>query len=249
MRRRTAFLILTAVALSAAAGALWLFQNGYLRFNYPPISRFPVQGIDVSHHQGEIDWQEIAKPAAVRFVFIKATEGGDYVDPRFAKNWDGAKRAGLVRGAYHFFTFCRSGAEQAANYLAAVPGDGGALPVTIDLEFGGNCARKPTPDELIAELRAFVGAVQAVDPRKPIFYVTPEFFSEYIEGRAGAFPAHHLWLRNVFFEPSSEPCKGWSIWQFANNGLVGGISDPVDLNAFCGDREEFTRLFGVTLPN
>ena len=66
------------------------FQWGFLRFNYPDQTVYPVQGLDVSHHQGEIDWQAInaqADQPKYRFVFIKATEGGDFKDPRFVRNW------------------------------------------------------------------------------------------------------------------------------------------------------------------
>ena len=67
-------------------------------------------------HQGPIDWQRVAGDG-IGFVYMKATEGGDWVDATFAPNWAGARAAGLKVGAYHFFTLCRAGADQAANFL------------------------------------------------------------------------------------------------------------------------------------
>jgi lysozyme len=235
--------------LIAAAGVFWLFQNGLLRFNYPSAAQYPVQGIDVSHHQGTIDWHKVASNPSLRFAVIKATEGGTFTDPGFADNWRNARRAGIATGAYHYFTFCRPGAEQAANYLATVPLQEAALPATLDLEFGGNCDRKPPRDELIAELRAFLDEVRKTDPRQPIFYVTPEFFSAYLAGGGAGFPDHHLWVRNIFAEPDSKPCVSWSIWQFASNGRVAGISGPVDLNVFCGGSVEFAKSFTIPASN
>ncbi|AQT43495.1 lysozyme [Bartonella apihabitans] len=65
------------------------------------LDNYPVRGIDVSHHQGEIDWHKI-KSQNISFAYIKATEGGDFKDPQFKKNWDHALEAGLRVGAYHF---------------------------------------------------------------------------------------------------------------------------------------------------
>src|SRR5262245_10163417 len=82
----------------------------------------PVQGIDVSYWQGNIDWQKVSD-AGIHFAYIKATEGGDRVDPRFLHNWNAAKEAGVPRGAYHFMYWCRRAKEQAAWFVSKVPGD------------------------------------------------------------------------------------------------------------------------------
>src|SRR5262245_31016447 len=97
---------------------------------------YDVIGVDISNHQGDVDWQALAA-SNVAFAYIKATEGGDFKDKRFQLNWDGTRKAGLVRGAYHFFTQCRSGAEQAKNFIAAVPREPGMLPPVIDAEHMG----------------------------------------------------------------------------------------------------------------
>src|SRR5687767_14111397 len=65
-----------------------------------------VQGVDVSKYQGDIDWDRV-RAAGMRFAYLKVSEGGDVVDPRFYENWENAARAGLPRGAYHFIYWCR----------------------------------------------------------------------------------------------------------------------------------------------
>src|SRR5207244_255331 len=97
--------------------------------------RFPIQGIDVSRHQGHIGWFE-AGLSGVQFAYIKATEGADFKDPHFLYNWNACRSSTLVCGAYHYFSFCGPGSDQARNFLAMVPPDAHALPPALDLEFG-----------------------------------------------------------------------------------------------------------------
>lgn len=244
-RRHFIFAGMGAVALAAGLGSMQLFNGGWIRFNYPRSAQYPVQGIDVSHHQGQIDWAQVAKAPHIKFAIIKATEGGDYRDPQFGANWRAAGAAGLLRGAYHFFTFCRAGIDQARNFLAAAEFARDSLPPIVDLEFGGNCNRVPTQPELAAELSAFLTAIAARDGRKPIFYATAEFRDAYLgNGRMQLLP-HHLWIRDLFAAPPGTPCADWTMWQYANNGRVPGIATPVDLNAFCGTAAALAAVFGL----
>jgi lysozyme len=82
--------------------------------------RMPIHGIDVSKWQGKIDWASVGA-AGTQFAFIKATEGGDHLDARFIENWQGAKRAGIPRSAYHFMFWCRPAEQQAAWFNATCP--------------------------------------------------------------------------------------------------------------------------------
>ncbi len=91
------------------------------------MTQTPLQGIDVSHYQGTIDWQKVAQ-AGIRFVFVKATQGITVVDPQFQTNWQEAKAAGLLRGAYHFFEPDDDPGQQAQNLLTALGGDPGEFP-------------------------------------------------------------------------------------------------------------------------
>ena len=87
-------LILVILALVAGFG---LYRMGFVRFNYPDVGRYPVLGVDVSHHQGPIRWSEL-RSSGISFAFIKATEGADHQDAAFALNWQQAGAAGVARG-------------------------------------------------------------------------------------------------------------------------------------------------------
>jgi len=238
MRRLALATLLFALACVAAYVSL---QEGWLRFNYPSLQRYPIRGIDVSHHQGEVDWTAV-RGDGVLFVYLKATEGGDFVDPRFARNWTQARGAGLAVGAYHFFTFCRDGASQARNFLATVPRTVDALPPAVDLEFGGNCGRTPAGGELRKELLAFLEPVQAAYGRPPVFYVTREFFNAYMWDDSGSTLDQHLWARDIFRSPRWLGPQAWTFWQYANRGRIAGIGEPVDLNVFHGDHQAWRRF-------
>ncbi len=231
------------VALGAAFGA---YELGVWRFNYPATAEFPVRGIDVSHHQGQIDWQTV-RDSGVQFAYIKATEGADYRDPQFSQNWRDAQNSGIARGAYHYFTFGTPGREQAANFIAAVPRDENALPPVVDFEFAGNSQRPPRA-ELLASLKAFLGAVADYYGQRPVLYVTKESFAEYLEGEDMANP---IWIRDIFREPGPVDGRLWVIWQYAANVRVPGIKGPVDQNALRGtipDLLQSTRVSKHPLP-
>ena len=93
-----------------------------------------VLGIDVSHHNGQVDWFSVAR-TEVRFAYAKATDGGTFVDPQFAANWPGIRDAGLLRGAYHFGRPGSDPEAQAVQFASVVgPLSWGALPPVLDLE-------------------------------------------------------------------------------------------------------------------
>jgi len=156
-----------------------LYFYGYWRFNYPKNSQYPIRGIDVSHHQGKIEWEKI-KDGDLKFVFIKATEGGDFKDPEFKRNWAEASNAGLLKGAYHFFTFCKSGIEQARNFISTVPADRNSLPPVIDFEFVGNCDKRPKKDAVLKELSSFIRKIEENYEKSPIIYVTYDSYNQYL---------------------------------------------------------------------
>jgi lysozyme len=227
---------LICLLVTSMAIALSMFYFGYVRFNYVDISEFPVQGLDVSHHQGAIDWKK-AKNSRFKFVFIKATEGGDFVDPKLNYNRGNASKNGFLVGAYHFFTFRKPGAEQARNFIAAVPNDKKSLPPVIDLEFMGNSETRLSREELRKELSDFIGIVEARYNKKPILYTTYEFYEFYLEGYSDRYL---IWIRDIFKKPDF---INWTFWQYANRARIEGIEQYVDLNVFNGSEDEFNNLF------
>jgi lysozyme len=234
VRRAAAAAALLATLLGVA---LWAYRSGLVRLNYPSHSTYPVRGIDVSHHQGRIDWRAV-RGAGMSFAFIKASEGVDRVDSEFRRNWAGAQAAGVTRGAYHFFTFCSPGAAQAEHFASAVGGDFGELPPVADVEFVGNCKSFASLEQVRAELRAFLAAVERSSGRRPVVYFTRESFARVL---AGSFDDYAAFPRDLFGEPSDARAR-WSFWQFADNGRVAGIKGRVDLDLFRGGTADLEAL-------
>ncbi|MBC7987196.1 MAG: glycoside hydrolase family 25 protein [Sphingomonadaceae bacterium] len=184
-----------------------------------------MQGVDVSHHQGAIDWPAVRR-AGASFAYIKATEGGDHRDNRFAENWGEARAAGLRRGAYHFFTLCRSGTDQARNFIATVPAEPDTLPPAVDLEFVGNCAARPSREALLREIATFLERVEAHAGQHAILYVLEDFDAHYRVTEAIDRP---LWLRGLFRQPRYG-ARPWTIWQASAFRHMRGVRGGVDWN-------------------
>jgi lysozyme len=192
----------------------------------PDRTKWPIQGIDVSRHQGVIDWPTVAT-TGVDFAYIKATEGGDFTDRMFQQNWQRSGEAGIPHSAYHFFTLCRSGKEQASHVIATIQKEDNSLPLAVDLEFGGNCAQRPSRAALHKELSDFLVAVEKHYGKPVLLYLVQDFDDYYEISRT--FP-RSLWYRSLYQEPGklSQPL---AIWQFHNWTRVKGIEGPVDWNA------------------
>ncbi|QAY79637.1 lysozyme [Sphingosinicella sp. BN140058] len=214
------------IGLAAGIGlllALGLFL--YASSWHPSNRAFPIQGVDVSHHQGRIDWKRI-KRQGVDFAYLKATEGADHRDTMFTANLKASAAAGIPRGAYHFFTLCRSGADQAANFIAAVPRNRRLLPPAVDLEFGGNCGARPDRVALLRELDIFLKRVEAHAGKQAILYITREFDAAYRVSEAIDRP---LWLRRLARRPDYG-ARPWALWQASNVRRLRGIGGRVDWN-------------------
>jgi lysozyme len=207
---------------------------------------YQVHGIDVSKWQGTIDWARV-RNAGVSFAFIKATEGGDHTDERFAENWNGAARAGIPRGAYHFYFFCRTGAEQARWFIANVPKDPSALPPVLDMEWNHQsrtCRLRPSPETIRAEMETFLQIVTRHYGKRPIIYVTPDF---YAENELGRITGYHFWLRSVAGHPGEVyPGQRWTFWQYSGTGVMPGIEGRTDLNVFVGGHAQWRAWVSAT---
>ena len=204
-----------------------------------------VHGIDVSRWQGDIDWNSV-RNAGISFAFIKATEGGDHYDPSFHRYWREAAAARIPRGAYHYYYFCRSGAEQAAWFIRQVPREVGSLPPVIDLEWthSRTCPYRPSPQEIKQQASIFMDIVGRHYGQRPIIYTTVDF---YRDNRLGDMRAE-FWLRSVANHPSAPyPGQRWAFWQYTGTGIVPGIRGNTDLNAFAGTRADWVRWLQTRL--
>jgi lysozyme len=205
---------------------------------HPP-QAYPVHGIDVSRYQTSVDWPT-ARAYGVSFAFIKATEGADHADSGCRSHWYGAAQAGVPRGAYHFYYFCRSAAEQARWFIANVPRERGALPPVLDLEWNAgsrSCPYRPDTESVLSEVQTFLNMVGSYYDQQPIVYTTPDFWENNQLWRLhGAQP----WLRSVAAHPSERyPGEAWTFWQYSGTGLVPGIAGQVDLNTFAGSPRDW----------
>jgi lysozyme len=195
-----------------------------------------VQGIDVSKYQLEIDWREV-KRAGTRFAFIKATEGGDHLDVSFRDNWEGAKEAGVPRGAYHFVFWCRPAKDQIRWFIRNVPKEADALPPVLDVEWNhlSRCPRT-TPEKARAKMREMLRAFEAHYGKKPIIYTDITFHEDVLEGTR-EFDDYPFWIRSVAAKPHVRyENRPWEFWQFTATGRVPGIRGDVDRNAFYGTK-------------
>jgi lysozyme len=208
-----------------------------------------VEGIDVFDGQGAVDWVAVAD-AGVVFAMIKATQGTYDTQSTFAANWIGAERAGVRRGAYHFFDPTEDGAAQAERFLSAVgpiaPGD---LPPMLDLEcpdgdadcLGTGASGEAAPSAIGVRMWAWLHAVEGATGRKPLVYTFSSYFasSGVDAGGLGAYP---LFLAY----PSAGACVGvpapWTraaLWQYSWTGTVSGVPAAVDRDRFLGSLAEF----------
>jgi lysozyme len=201
-------------------------------------NEYPIKGFDISHHQGEIQWKKISTQN-YQFVYLKATEGGDFQDKKFADNWLQARENGFHVGAYHFYRLCRDGTIQAKNFIATVPKKADALPPVIDLEYDSNCINTFTKEQLLKEIQIMHDKLYQHYGKQPIFYISKSFYNIVL---AGQFPNTPLWVREYQGKPELKNNPPWLLWQQTNQGKITGISTVVDLNVFNGDEKKWAEF-------
>ncbi len=243
--------LLAGIALSGCAGvedladpAAYVAIHPFpVRQSTPGVRQHDVHGVDVAKYQGEIDWAQV-KASGQAFAFIKATEGADRLDDRFAQNWQAASQAGLARGAYHFSYWCSPMSAQAEWFKRNVPVDPTALPPVLDLEWNSKsptCPRSVPRDIAIASIRSFISAIEQHYRKRPILYTDINFHRDVLSD--GVFAEYPVWVRSVKDLPQMRyPGRQWSFWQYSDKSAVPGITGLVDRNAFAGSRAQWDRL-------
>lgn len=199
---------------------------------------YPIKGFDISHHQGDVQWGKISQKN-YKFVYLKATEGGDFKDRKFQDNWLQARENGFLVGAYHFYRLCRDGKIQAKNFIETVPNKKDALPPVIDLEYDSNCINTYTREQLLQEIQTMHDRLSTHYGKQPIFYISKSFYNIVI---AGEFKNTPLWVREYQGNPQLKNDPEWLFWQYTNQGKIKGISTTVDLNVFNGDEKDWAQF-------
>ncbi len=209
-----------------------------LHFNVASAEPYPIKGFDVSHHQGQINWKKIS-PQQYQFVYLKATEGGDFKDTQFQTYWLEARERGMRVGAYHFFRLCRDGEIQAQNFIATVPNKVDALPPVIDLEYDSNCINTFTKEQLLKQIQIMHDRLQQHYGKQPIFYTSKNFYNMIL---IGEFQSTPIWIREYHNQPDLKDNRPWTFWQKTNQGKISGINKNVDLNVFHGDEKQWQQF-------
>ncbi|WP_235012944.1 GH25 family lysozyme [Arthrobacter sp. SLBN-100] len=206
-----------------------------------------IQGLDVSSHQGSVDWQQQRNMGAL-FAYVKASEATTYLNPQFSGQYSGARNVGMIRGAYHFaIPSVSSGAAQAAYFVrngGAWSGDGWTLPPLLDIEYNpyswlGNTCYNMSASDMILWIADFSNNVYTLTGRYPAIYTTTDWWTQ-CTGNTPAFrnqPLHIASYRTV--NPGTLPA-GWTkydIWQYSSLGPFAG-----DSNVFSGSYAELQAL-------
>ena len=180
-----------------------------------------VEGIDVSHYQGAIDWPAV-EGAGIRFAYIKATQGTKWVDPRFAENWSGVAKTDIRRGAYHFLEPDVDGTAQAKHFLKTVELEEGDLLPVVDVETKG--------PNLLVNLEKFLAEVKRQTKLDAMIYVAPAFWNDHLENAREEPWPNPLWIAEYGVStPKAAGSLGpWLVWQYEQDGKVPGINGPVD---------------------
>lgn len=185
-----------------------------------------IQGIDVSHWQGVIDWNKV-KHAGIEFAIIKVggSDAGFYKDSAFERNYAGAKAAGLKVGAYYFVgKYCTSsidGMADAQRFVKLVEGKDFDLPLFIDIEVTPPAKKKGATDAVLAFCQ-----VMKDNGYSTGIYTSRAFLADRLEDDRldGITKWVAEWGNKCNYK------KNYTFWQKSSNGSVPGINGRVDLN-------------------
>jgi lysozyme len=197
-----------------------------------------VYGIDVSRHQGEIDWEALKKgnhpDAPISFVYVKASEGSDFKDKKFEQNFENARKHGFMRGAYHYFSTTSSGVSQANLFISMVKLRSGDLPPVLDIE------EKPkNKKKYIEEVKIWLKKVEEHYGVKPIVYASSKYKKKYLDDPF--FKEYPSWVAHYYI-PELTDGEEWLMWQCTDIGVIPGIKEKVDINIFNGTEKQLKEL-------
>ena len=211
----------------------------YGDISYP--EGYEIHGIDISHHQGKIDWQELKDHGMidefpVRFVMIKATEGATKVDENFEDNFYQAREYGFTRGAYHFYSVHSSAKAQAAFFMRKVKLENGDLPPVLDVE---HKPKNQTDDEFKQSILQWLEIIETYYGVKPIIYTYYKFKMQYLSDPV--FDDYPYWIAHYYVDQVEYEGK-WKFWQHTDVGRLPGIKGNVDFNIYNGSMYDLRKM-------
>jgi lysozyme len=212
----------------------------YKSFNIHVAEKYSIHGIDVSFAQGKIDWQQVKamdeNGLHISFAFIKATEGENFTDSFFQRNWREAAKTGIICGAYHYFRPQKSGRLQALQFLKTVKLEKNDLPPVVDVEKLDNV----TPQQMRTALNDYFTTIQHKLHVKPVIYSGLSFYTDYLKTYFGDYP---VWIAHYDKpEQAVNRAADWLFWQHSEKATVNGIHHAVDFDTFKGDTVSFNKL-------
>lgn len=200
---------------------------------------YSIRGIDISHHQGRIDWDQLSRAEIggepVSFVFIKATEGLGHMDDCFNDNFYQAREYGLLRGAYHYFKPQQPAAAQADWYLRQAHLEEGDLPPVLDIEETGGLSKEALREAALIWLHR----VEEAYGRPPIIYTGYKFKMDYLSTEP--FDRYPYWIAHYYVKALAYKGK-WKFWQHTDCGRLPGIGEKVDFNIYNGSMYDLRKL-------
>lgn len=206
--------------------------------NYP--GGYEIRGIDISHYQGDIDWDQLQnamiEKCPIRFIVMKATEGSSKIDPSFKYNFKQALEYGYIRGAYHFWSNHSSARQQAYFFLNNVPLESGDLPPVLDVE---HKPKDKSVEDFQQDILTWLHIVEDRYHVKPIIYTYYKFKKQYLD--TPVFDDYPYWIAHYYVD-KIEYQGEWKFWQHTDAGKLPGIKGYVDFNIYNGSFYDLKRL-------
>jgi len=221
-----------------------------------------IKGIDVSHHNGNVNWGDVAQDGTSRFAIIRTGDVAARLGPedqKFTRNWAGAKSAGVRRGSYQYFRTAYGGIAQADRLLRQLDGAGGSLdsdlPPAIDIEEAGQVTQGDLPlgmAQVLDETGLWLDRVESELGVTPMIYTGQYWhWKASQQGLGQEFARYPLWTPSygtscckmpVTPTGGPGPWSKWTIWQYSGHGAAAGVRGDVDLNYFRGTEVDLARF-------
>ena len=187
---------------------------------------YQSSGMDVSHHQGSIQWDKILNQSPldtlIDFVYCKATEGATHVDTQWESNRQQLNELGVRNGAYHFLNANSYSIPQAKHFLAIWKHREIDLPPVLDVE------QEAESDEvLINNMYDWLEYVERKSGLRPIIYTSYSFYAKKFKNE---FKDYQFWIASYDKDPKALNDHRIVHWQFTDNLEIPGISEKVDFN-------------------